>query len=329
MNNRFVIYWITWSVLSASLVYGVAISESGTSMSSIVAIILSLAPLLGLMLASGSAKAAARVNDWLRKDKNSIYYTVGGLTLLFALPGLITGKFNPYFTVIFAFLVFATFGTLKKAGHEKFTFGWHDIAIWMILWIPFDLRWYLDILPAVESISYTWWSIAISVIAILGWYGYRGADVGYRLVPNFKDLKVTLLALGMIMVFVIPPGLITGFLSFSVPDSYDIPRLTIHFVGLFLTVALPEELFFRGILLRGLEQVSAKKWIPMVVSSLAFGLMHWNNADTLSSQVTYVCLATIAGLGYGWAYKKSGNNLLAAILTHTLVDWIWKLLLAA
>jgi len=66
----------------------------------------------------------------------------------------------------------------------------------------------------------------------------------------------------------------------------------------------------------------------MVVSSLAFGLMHWNNVSTLSTQMTYVFLATIAGFGYAWAYKKSGNNLLAAVLTHTLVDWIWKLILA-
>jgi membrane protease YdiL (CAAX protease family) len=91
---------------------------------------------------------------------------------------------------------------------------------------------------------------------------------------------------------------------------------------------LPEELFFRGLLLRGLEKVSSKKWVPMVVSSLAFGLMYWNNVSGLDTQITYITLATLAGLGYAWAYKKSGNNILAAILTHTLVDWIWRLILA-
>jgi membrane protease YdiL (CAAX protease family) len=67
----------------------------------------------------------------------------------------------------------------------------------------------------------------------------------------------------------------------------------------------------------------------MLISSLAFGIKHWNNVDALSMQITYVSLATIAGLGYGWAYKKSGNNLFAAILVHTLVDWVWKLLLSS
>lgn len=329
MKSRFFFLWTLWTLLSAALLYAVAVSEADNSITSIVAIVVSLAPLLGLMLAMGSVKAAAQFNGWLRKEQNSIYYATGGLSLLFILPGLITGKFNPYYTAIFAFIVLATFGVLRQVRDEKFTFNWSDLAIWLILWIPFDLRWYLDVLPAVDSISYTWWSVAISVLAILGWYGYRGADIGFNLVPTSKDLLITLLALCGIMLLVIPPGLLTGFLSFSIPGSYDVPKLTIHFVGLFLTVALPEELFFRGILLRGLEQVFSKKWIPMALSSLAFGLMHWNNVGALSTQIIYVSLATVAGLGYAWAYKKSGNNLLAAILTHTLVDWIWKLFLTA
>ena len=135
--------------------------------------------------------------------------------------------------------------------------------------------------------------------------------------------------MALIMVLVVPPGLLTGFLTFSIPESYNIPKLVFQFVGLFLTVALPEELFFRGILLGGLEKIFSRKWIPLVVSSLAFGLMHWNNVNTLSTQITYVSLAAVAGLGYGWAYRKSGNNLLAAILVHTLVDWVWKLFLTS
>jgi membrane protease YdiL (CAAX protease family) len=56
--------------------------------------------------------------------------------------------------------------------------------------------------------------------------------------------------------------------------------------------------------------------------------MHWNNISGLQMQITYVSLATLAGLGYAWAYKKSGNNLLAAMLAHTLVDWVWRLIFA-
>jgi len=281
-----------------------------------------------VLLALGSIKASRQFNDWLRTEKNSLVYVAGGISLLFMIPGLVTFKFDPYYSVIFAVIVFAVLGVLKQARKEEFTLNWTDLTLWILLWIPFDLRWYMEILPAASD-SYVWWSVAISVIAVIGWYGYRDADIGYNLVPKFKDLRVALIALVMIMVVVVPPGLLTGFLTFSIPESFDIPKLTVHFVGLFLTVALPEELFFRGILLRGLEKIFSKKWIPLVISSLAFGLMHWNNVSTLSTQITYVSLAAIAGMGYGWAYRKSGNNLLAAILVHTLVDWTWRLFLAS
>ncbi len=326
-KNRFTILWGIWTIIGVALFYGVASMDDKSSVVSIIANVISLAPLIGILLALGSEKASSQFYNWLRENNNSRGWIVGGISVLFAIPGLLTGKFNPYYTVIFCCIVSAVLGTLQKEKKDEFIFLWTDLLLWLVLWIPFDLRWYMDMLPAVSE-TYTWWSIAISVVAVIGWNGYRNVEIGYRLVPKIKDLYIPLIALFGIMVLVVPPGLITGFLTFSVPKTFDIPKLAAHFIGLFLTVALPEELFFRGLLLRGLEKVSSKKWVPMVVSSLAFGLMHWNNVSTLPTQITYVALATIAGLGYAWAYKKSGNNLLAAILTHTLVDWVWKLVLA-
>ena len=291
----------------------------------IIAMVTSTAPLLGLLLALGSPKAAQFFKNWLRDDKNSIYYTAGGITLMFALPGILTLTFNPYTTAIFAFIIFAVFGSLKQLNNNTFSLSWIDVALWVLLWIPFDMRWSMEMHP---QLDYTWWSICISVVTVIGWYGYRGAEIGFDLVPKFKDFYIALLALFMIMVVVVPPGIISGFLTFAIPETFNVQKSAAHFVGLFLTVALPEELFFRGLLYRGLQKVSSKKWIPFVVSSLAFGLMHWNNVNDLTMQITYISLATIAGMGYAWAYKKSGNNLFAAILTHTLVDWVWKLMLA-
>ena len=325
MKKRLLILWLIWTLLGAALIFQVASSDSKNTMMSIVAMVISTAPLLGLLLALGSPKALQQFTGWLERDSNSMFYTAGGITLLFALPGLLTTTFNPYTTTIFAFIVFAVFNSLKRLNSESFKLTWNDIALWMLLWIPFDLRWSMEMHAL---LGYTWWAMAISVIAVIGWRGYRKADIGFNLVPKLKDLYITLLALLMIMVVVVPAGLITGFLTFAVPEKFDVPKLAAHFIGLFLTVALPEELFFRGLLLRGLEKVSSKKWVPMVVSSLAFGLMHWNNVSGLSTQITYITLATLAGLGYAWAYKKSGNNLFAAILTHTLVDWVWRLVLA-
>jgi len=327
MKRKFVILWAIWTLVGVALIYGASVSDSRNSMTTVIANILSLSPLFGILIALGSAKASRQFNEWLLKVKNSHFYVAGGISFLFVLPGLVTCKFDPYYSAIFAAIVFAVFGALKQTANQEYSLTWTDLALWILLWIPFDLRWSMEMLTATRD-TYTWWSIAISVIGVIGWAGYRRADIGFNLVPRLKDIRIALLALGLIMVFVVPPGLLTGFLTFHIPPSYNIPKLTLHFVGLFLTVALPEELFFRGILLRGLDRIFSKKWIPLVVSSLAFGLMHWNNASTLSTQITYVCLAAIAGVGYGWTYRKSGNSLFAAILVHTLVDWTWKLFLA-
>ena len=325
MKKRFLILWLIWTLLGAALVFEVASSDSKKSVMDAIAMVISMSPLLGLALSLGSPKASLQFMSWLRKNNHSIFYTAGGITLLFALPGLLSNTFNPYTTTIFAFIVFSVFGSLKKLSNESFKMSWNDVALWILLWIPFDLRWSMEMHPLLD---YSWWALAISVIAIIGWKGYRNAEIGFNLVPKFKDLYITLLALLMIMVVLVPPGLFSGFLTFAVPSKFNVPKLAANFIGIFLTIALPEELFFRGILLNGLEKVSSKKWIPVVVSSMAFGLMHWNNVNGLNTQITYIILATLAGFGYAWAYKKSGNNLLAAMLTHTLVDWIWRLVLA-
>ena len=325
MKNRLLILWLIWAVFGAALIFEIESSDSKSTMLTVIAMVISTSPLLGLLLALGSSEALVQFKTWLQKDKHSIVYTAGGITFLFALPGIMTNTFNPYTTTIFLFIVFAVFGSLKKLHSESFELSWVDVALWMLLWIPFDLRWSMQMHPL---LGYSWWSIAISLVAVIGWKGYRNTEIGINLVPKFKDLYIALAGLLMIMVVVVPFGLLTGFLTFGVQEKLHVAKLTASFIGIFLTVALPEELFFRGILLTGLEKIASGKWVPAAVSSLAFGLMHWNNISGLHMQITYVSLATLAGLGYAWAYKRSGNNLLAAMLTHTLVDWVWRLIFA-
>ena len=109
--------------------------------------VISTSPLLGLLLAFGSPKALQQFKGWLQKDTHSIFYTGGGIALLFAVPGLLTNTFNSYTTAIFAFIVFAVFGSLKKLNSESFRLSWTDMALWILLWIPFDLRWSMEMHP--------------------------------------------------------------------------------------------------------------------------------------------------------------------------------------
>jgi membrane protease YdiL (CAAX protease family) len=94
-------------------------------------------------------------------------------------------------------------------------------------------------------------------------------------------------------------------------------------VGIFFFVALPEELLFRGLL----QNLLAKQWQhplkAILVTSFIFGLSHVNNKPTWS--LSYVGLATLAGVFYGAAYEKT-KNLFVSALIHCAVDSIWILL---
>ena len=62
-----------------------------------------------------------------------------------------------------------------------------------------------------------------------------------------------------------------------------------------------------------------KTLAAVLLYSLFFGICHWNYVSTLQ-QLSYCSLAIIAVFFYAQSYLRSGNNLLAAALTHTLID---------
>jgi membrane protease YdiL (CAAX protease family) len=78
-------------------------------------------------------------------------------------------------------------------------------------------------------------------------------------------------------------------------------------------VILSEEAFFRGFILRGLERTLSSPRMALLLSSIAFGLAHF------AGGFTYVCFSTLAGLGYGLAYQRSGR-IEMAMLAHFAVN---------
>ena len=94
------------------------------------------------------------------------------------------------------------------------------------------------------------------------------------------------------------------------------------FSMVFLT-ALPEEAVFRHLVQGGLQEwlggTTRARWTALAVGGVVFGLVH------LAGGWTYVALATLAGLGYGWIYGASGS-IAASILAHTGLNLIHLLL---
>lgn len=81
-----------------------------------------------------------------------------------------------------------------------------------------------------------------------------------------------------------------------------------------LLVSLTEELLFRGYIQGGLERLFKHEGLALGTASVLFGLAHLH----LGWQWFY--LATLAGLGYGLAYRHGG--LLVAVWCHVFVNLV-------
>jgi uncharacterized protein len=86
-------------------------------------------------------------------------------------------------------------------------------------------------------------------------------------------------------------------------------------------VALPEEIFFRAILLNLLEKRLGSR-AALLVSSALFGLAHFNKRAVFNWR--YVILAAIAGIFYGRSYLAN-RRVLSAGITHATVDTVWSI----
>lgn len=95
----------------------------------------------------------------------------------------------------------------------------------------------------------------------------------------------------------------TGIAYFAVPEMFEVNFKLLPFLGLFAItlLLLPlqtsfEEYFFRGYIMQGLGVVAGNRWVPLVVTSLAFGLMHIVNPEI--EKIGYSIISVYIGLGF-------------------------------
>ena len=113
-------------------------------------------------------------------------------------------------------------------------------------------------------------------------------------------------------------GEATGFIHFHAARPWGTVFSAV--VVTFLLIALPEELFFRGIL-QNLLETRVGKHLALVIAAVTFGLSHYNHGASFNWR--YVLLASIAGIFYGRAWRAN-RQILASVLTHTAVDLVWS-----
>jgi uncharacterized protein len=247
---------------------------------------------------------------------------------LFVLPYLVYALPRAEFRVSFFFIflavpigVSALFEFLPPGGSHPATpkITWQDVLVLAILGLPIEFNWFRASFPHEGLSSFP--KLLMVDAALYAFLVVRPLnDVGYDLRPRARDLTIGLrelvffapsvIALGLVLHFITPHGGLP-------PAATAVSALPITF----FFVAIPEELFFRGLLQNLLEgRIGYVR--SLAIAAIVFGLSHFNKPGPFNWR--YVLLATIAGVFYGRAWRDR-RRLLASAITHTLVDVLWIL----
>jgi len=207
------------------------------------------------------------------------------------------------------------FGIRPESGRA--TLQWPDMAALAILGVPIVMRWLHGSYPhpAMSALP----KLLLTDAALYGFLVVRNLeDVGYDFRPQWRDLAIGLREL----VFFAPFGIGGGFLLHFIGFHRQMPTLwefCAGWIATFILIAIPEELFFRGVLLNLLERRLGPR-TALLISAVVFGFSHFNKRAAFNWR--YIILATISGIFYGRAWRNR-RRLFTSGITHATVDAIW------
>jgi uncharacterized protein len=200
--------------------------------------------------------------------------------------------------------------------------NWRDAVILLTLGLAVDLRWFDVAWPAGLRGLNNLLLVDAGLYAFLGVRRLSGTGFDFHL--HWSDWKTGLRELLFFAPAVLVLGLVLGFIHphANVPA---VGKAALTWAGIFIFVAVPEELFFRAWVQNLLER-RIGRWPALVIASLLFGLSHFNKRLSVSTahfNWRYVLLATVAGIFYGRAWRER-RRVPASAITHTCVDWLWS-----
>jgi membrane protease YdiL (CAAX protease family) len=199
--------------------------------------------------------------------------------------------------------------------------NWRDALILLTLGLIVDLRWFDSAWPNGSR------GLGNLLLVDAGLYGFLGirrlSGTGFNFHLRWSDWKTGFRELAFFAPVVIVVGLLLGFIHPRVnfPEWW---KALATWLGIFVFVAIPEELFFRAWVQNFLERRIGRA-AALITASLVFGLSHFNKRNFGGAHFNwrYVLLATIAGVFYGRAWREQ-RRVPASTITHTCVDWLWS-----
>ena len=271
----------------------------------------------------------------------------GGLPFLLLVPYLIFALGTRTFSLtalgkLVAYILVPTALLLPDRLHHRASLTWRDGLAMLALAVPVAAGWLQGIWTWPQDI-YVFRPIFCVLVGGYAFMVLRTLEgVGFRLVWRKSDVSDALMNLLAFALVAIPIGIALNFIHphsnaqlmhgpiFQVPWLENIvgglgPAVNFFFlfIGIYLTVAIPEELLFRGILQNLLVrtiQKGPRGLYGLLIASVLFGAAHLHHAPVPNWR--YAILATLAGIFYGNVYRTR-QRLCASALTHALVDTIW------
>jgi membrane protease YdiL (CAAX protease family) len=284
----------------------------------------SLFACLLLLLALYLVPGFPAVRTWLLERLHGGHAAVG-CVLLFLAPYLLyvagTGDFRGNaFTklLLLASLPFGLFA-VSRVRHPR-QLNWQDalVLLWMITPVLAGQIGGIWNVPVNLDFMVRLFLVGVGAWAFLIFRRVEGAGYEYRFsVETLRDIGLNL---GGFMLIGLPLGLAIRFIGWH-PQWHGARAFGFDFVGIFLFVAITEELFFRGLLQNLLEGSLRSRYGAQALTAVLFGLSHIRHAPFPNWR--YVALATIAGWFYGSAYREH-RSLMASATTHALVDTLWR-----
>ncbi len=235
--------------------------------------------------------------------------------LVFSIP---RGEFRLDLCLGMLALLLAFGALLSTAKSEKG--DWHDWLALALLGISVDLHFFDGAFP-VGGLT----GLSKLIFVDAGLYGYLVirpiGGVGFDWRARWRDLGVGLREFVFFTPIAIALGLAMAFLHIHRTPGNPAQ----FFAGWIFTIffiAMPEELFFRGLLLNLIERHLGMRW-ALAITAVLFGLAHFNKRAAYFNW-RYVILASIAAVFYGRAWMDR-RRLFTSSITHATVDTVWSI----
>jgi membrane protease YdiL (CAAX protease family) len=199
---------------------------------------------------------------------------------------------------------------------------WQDYAVLVALWAPIEFAWGRNLFPYPAEATHTLEILLALNAGIVAFLYLRELDgIGYTIAWGRGFGAVVVLSFLAFSAIAIPLGEWMHFIAWS-PSLARLKSLPLSALGILVFTAWPEEFLFRGLLQNLLSRSFRNETAAWIVASALFGLSHIVHGFP---NWRYVLLASVAGLFYGYAWKKTGS-ITASCLVHALVDTVWHTL---